>query len=202
MAAFDDGVRRVDGGRSRKPAVVAAAFAGMVAVAATGIVVAGGAQLASSPMATAGTTRATPWVPRPAFLGRPAPHPSTSMSAQGPAKADDAALAFGNWVNKGAGKAFGSISDAMTALGKAFNNQDDAAVRLACVQLQYAGEKYAKLLPTPIEEATTASEAAVNEIAAGTAACLGDPPDYNSLTTHATEANKQLAIVAKVGQGG
>jgi hypothetical protein len=197
MANFDDDGR----GRYKQLFGALAALSGLLGIAVTAIVVAGGAQLVSSPMATAGTTRATPWVPRPAFLGRPAPHPSTSVSAQG-SKADKEALAFGNWVNKGAGDAFGAISDAMTALGKALNNQDQAAVRKYCIQLQNAGEKYAKVLPTPIEEATAASETAVNEIAAASAACLADPPDIEGLTTHATEANKQLAVVAKIGSGG
>jgi hypothetical protein len=186
--------------RRNRLAGALAAGAGLLAVAVTAVVLAGRAQLVSSPMATAGTTRATPWVPRPAFLGRPAPHPSTSVSAQGP-KADAEAKAIGGWVNK-AGVPFGAISDAMTNLGKALDNGDPATVRRACIQLGNTGEKFAKTLPTPNEEMTAASQTAVSEIAAATSACLADPPDFDGLTNHATEANKQLATVAKIASGG
>jgi hypothetical protein len=200
MATNNEGIRLAHGGGRRRLAGVIAAFAGLLAIAVTGVVVGGGAQLASSPMATAGTTKATPWVPRPAFLGKPAPRPPSSVSAQGP-KADAEAQAIGGWVSK-ASAPFVSISNSMTALGKALDANDPAAVRRGCIQLQAAGEKFAKTLPTPNDEMTTASETAVNEIAVATTACLADPPDIEGMAAHATEANKQLAIVAKIAQGG
>jgi hypothetical protein len=197
MTTCDDGDRQ--GRRYKRLAGAMAAFAGLLAIAVTATVLVGSAELVSSPMATAGTTRATPWVPRPAFLGQPAPRPPSSVSAQG-SPVDKVAQAKAAWVKKAAAP-FTAISDAMSSLGNALDNNDPAAMRRACNQLASAGDDFAGTLPSPNADITTAGQTAVGEIAATTEACLADPPDVEGLTAHATEANNQLATVAKIASG-
>jgi hypothetical protein len=197
MTTSDDDGR--GGDRYKRLAGAIAAATGLLAIAVTATVVVGGAQLVGSPMATAGTTKATPWVPHPAFIGKPVGKAPT-VAAQG-TPVDKDAQALSGWVNKAAAP-FKAISDSMNALGKSLDNNDPAAMRRACNQLASAGGEFGKTLPSPNADVTTAGQAAVNEITAASAACLADPPDIEGLTSHATEANNQLATVAKIASGG
>jgi hypothetical protein len=198
MTTSDDDGR--GGGRYKKVLGAIAASAGLLAIAVTATALVGSAQLVGSPMATAGTTRATPWVPHPAFLGKPVSKVPSAVTAQG-TPVDKDAQAIGSWVRKAAAS-FGAIRESMNSLGTALDNNDPAAMRRACNQLASAGTEFGETMPSPNADITTAGQAAVSEIAATSAACLADPPDLEGLTTHATEANNQLATVAKIASGG
>jgi hypothetical protein len=193
----DDGTRRAHR-QFRKWTGVAGAFAVVVGVA-TAIVVGAGTQLASSPMATAGTTTAEPWVPRPHFLGRPAPRPPSSVSAQ--TNSDAANIQEMNtWVAK-ATPPFSAMSDAMTKLASALGASDTSAMVSACRSLNSAGTKFEKTLPAPSDDLQAESEAAVDEIGLANDACKADPPDVAGVQQHASAANDHLAAVAKLASG-
>ena len=197
MANFDDGGTRPGGPHVRKWASVTAIFVGVLGVAVAAVF-ATGTQLVSSPMATAGTTTADPWAPRPIFLPRPVPKPGTVVRAQG-ANAEEQ-QAKNVWIAK-ATPPFQEIQEGMGSLGKALDSKNVDAMKKACRTIASGGEDLADTLPGPTDELTTEVEASVDEIAAMKGACLADPPDAAAVAQHAQEANNHMANVAKLAQG-
>jgi hypothetical protein len=197
MAISEDDGRGRGGGRTPKWAIAAAIFVGSLGVAITAVV-STGTSLVSSPMATASTTKATPWVPRPDFLPKPVPHPGTLVSAQGPNNAQDQ-QENAKWAAK-ATPPFQAIQKALTDLGTALNGQDLPGMQRACRTVSGQAEKLAATLPTPKDDMTAEVQASVDELNAMVTACLADPPDVNGLQTHGNAASNHMQTVAKLSQ--
>ena len=176
-------------------AQVAAVFAGVLGIVVAVVLIAG-AQLVNSPMATAGTTRATPWVPIPAFNGKPVPHPKSSVSSQG----NSTAQATGRWAQN-ANKPFKDLNQDMKDLYQAFQNQDIPAAQTACHNLSGAGQNLAGTLPAPSDSVTAEAQSVVNEVNALTSACLQNPPDGQAMQDHASAMQTHMSDLYKLVNG-
>jgi hypothetical protein len=197
MAICEDDGKGRGGSRTPKWAIVAAIFVGSLGIAVTAVV-STGTSLVSSPMATASTTKATPWVPRPDFLPKPVPHPGTLVSAQGPNNAEEQQQ-NAKWAAK-ATPPFQAIQKGMTDLGTALNAQDVAAMQKSCRAISSQSGKLEATLPTPKDDLTAEVQASVDEINAMVSACLADPPDANGIQVHGSAAGNHMQTVAKLSQ--
>jgi hypothetical protein len=180
--------------RYRKWVTVAAIVVGSLGAAASALL-AGGTPLVSSPMATAGTTFATPWVPRPIFRPAPVPKPKSSVSTQG--GASPAQLKLNTWVSK-ANPQFTAIQTAMGDLGTALNTGNESGMKRACLAIDAATSKLADTLPSPQQDITDETQAVVDELNAMQPACMANPPDTEGTLTHATAANTHTGNVVKL----
>ncbi len=198
MATSESEGHRRGSGHYGKWAGVAAVLAGLMGIAVVAVVLAG-TQLVSSPMATAGTTRATPWVPRPIFVPKPVPHPKSSVGASGtsPAAAANPVDVMSAWAGK-ATAPLQAIQQGMTELGNALNAQDVGAMKKACAAIDAASGKLGATLPSPKQEVTAEAQAAVDEIGQMYTACVADPPDVSGLQTHGNAANQHMEAVVKL----
>jgi hypothetical protein len=197
MAICEDDDQGRGASRSPKWAIVTAVFVGSLGIAVMAVV-STGTSLVNSPMATASTTKATPWVPRPDFLPKPVPHPGTLVSAQGPNNAQDQQESA-KWAAK-ATPPFQAIQKGMTDLGTALNAQDVGAMQKSCRAISTQAAKLEATLPTPKDDMTAEVQASVDEINAMTTACLADPPDANGIQVHGSAAGNHMQAVAKLSQ--
>jgi hypothetical protein len=197
MAICEDDGHGRGGSRTPKWAIVAAIFVGSLGIAVAAVV-STGTSLVSSPMATASTTKATPWVPRPDFLPKPVPHPGTLVSAQG---ADNGQAQQENvkWAAK-ATPPFQAIQKGLTDLGTALNNQDLGGMQKACRTVSIQAEKLQATLPSPRDDMTAEVQGSVDELNQMVTACLADPPDVNGIQTHGNAASNHMQTVAKLSQ--
>jgi hypothetical protein len=167
-------------------------------------VVAGGTQVANIPSATASTTDATPWVPRPNTLPPFFPDMNSEVSSQGDVRTPKGSIPVADW----AAKAQDAGEDIQSAVGRvqaAIGAGDVAGAKAACQQMSDANKRLSAALPSPVQALTNEVKDIVAEIGAAASVCLNasnpGQAEINAFTSHVNAAMSHYARAQEIGAG-
>ena len=168
-------------------------------------VVAGGTQVANIPSATASTTDATPWVPRPNTMPQFFPEMDSEVSSQGEVRTPKGSIPVSDWAAK-AEDAGQDIQSAVQRVEAAVGAGDVAGARAACQQMSDANQRLNAALPSPVQALTNEVKDIVAEIGAAASLCLNAGPnpgqaEIDAFKSHVNAAMAHYSRALEIGAG-